>query len=96
MNNCFIQHEPYVAPGYYLTWTQSHHHMVQIVDCHQTKPTPELANTADMLVILGGPQNPHTTLDECPYFDAKAERETIKAFIDHQRMVEVGSSLAKH
>ena len=29
----------------------------------------------------------HTTLDECPYFDAKAERETIKAFIDHQRMV---------
>ena len=58
MNICFIQHEPYVAPGYYLTWAQSHHDMVQIVDCHQTKPTPELANTADMLVILGGPQNP--------------------------------------
>ncbi|MBB1079758.1 hypothetical protein H5S09_07490 [Limosilactobacillus sp. STM2_1] len=87
MKICFIQHEPYVSLGYFRTWVKDHHYDLQIVDCHTQKPSPQLANDADMLVVLGGPQNPHTTLSECPYFDAAAERATIKAFIAQQRMV---------
>jgi GMP synthase (glutamine-hydrolysing) len=87
MRICFIQHEPYVGPGYYLTWARNHQYDVQIVNCHMEKPTPQLAHNADMLVILGGPQNPHTSKQECPYFDAQAEQETIRAFIQQQRIV---------
>ncbi|MBA2913658.1 hypothetical protein [Limosilactobacillus frumenti] len=65
MKICFIQHEPYVAPGYFLEWAQMHHYQTEIIDCHHQKPTGNLAQTADMLVVLGGPQNPHTTIDQC-------------------------------
>lgn len=64
-----------------------HHYQTEIIDCHHQKPTGDLAQTADMLVVLGGPQNPHTTIDKCPYFDTSAERATIRAFINQQRMV---------
>ena len=87
MKVCFIQHEPYVSLGYFRTWIQKHHYDMQVVDCHDEKPTPALATNADMLVVLGGPQNPHTTIKECPYFHAAAERATIRSFIDHQRVV---------
>ncbi|MFR0610793.1 glutamine amidotransferase-related protein, partial [Limosilactobacillus mucosae] len=87
MNICCIQHEPYVTPGYYLKWAQKHQYNVKIVDCHKEKPNLQLADYFDMLVVLGGPQNPHTTMTECEYFDALAERETIQAFIDQNRMV---------
>lgn len=87
MKICFIQHEPYVTPGYYLTWAQQHQYQYQIIDCHQEQPAVELATRYDMLVILGGQQNPHTTLAECSYFDAQQERKVIQAFIKHQRIV---------
>ncbi|MBD7894389.1 GMP synthase [Limosilactobacillus sp. Sa3CUN2] len=87
MRICFIQHEPYVGPGYYLTWARDHQYDVQIINCHVEKPTPQLVQKADMLVVLGGPQNPHTSKQKCSYFDAQAERETIRAFIQQRRMV---------
>lgn len=87
MKVCFIQHEPYVSLGYFRTWIQEHHYDLQLIDCHDEKPTPQLAEKADMLVVLGGPQSPHTSVSECPYFDASAERATIQAFINHQRVV---------
>lgn len=43
-------------------------------------------------LFWGGPQNPHTTLAECPYFDAQREQTVIKYCIDHHKIV-VGTCL---
>lgn len=36
----------------------------------------------DLLVVMGGPQSPATTQDECPYFDAASEQRLIRACAD--------------
>ncbi len=41
----------------------------------------------DMLVVLGGPQSPRTTLAECPWFDAHAEKNLIARAIAAGRIV---------
>ncbi|MDG2512957.1 hypothetical protein P7B04_09645 [Sphingobium yanoikuyae] len=35
-----------------------------------------------MLIVMGGPQSPATTTDECPHFDAAAERGLIARFVE--------------
>lgn len=87
MKICFVQHEPFVGPGYYMTWAHQRKYDTQIVDCHRETPAPDLEQQFDMLVVLWGPQNPHTTLAECSHFNAVAERKTIQAFIASGRVV---------
>jgi hypothetical protein len=38
---------------------------------------PAAAEEIDLLVVLGGPQSPGTTLGECPHFDSAAEQSLI-------------------
>lgn len=40
-----------------------------------------------MLVVLGGPQSPSTTKEECPHFDAAAERALIEKCVAAQKAV---------
>lgn len=41
----------------------------------------------DFLVVMGGPQSPATTLEECPHYDAKKEITFIKKAIDQNKIL---------
>ena len=48
---------------------------------------PASADGIDLLVVLGGPQSPATTREECPHFDAAAEKSLISQCIAARKAV---------
>lgn len=82
----FIQHDPWVEPGEYLNWANRRACGVSITRCWCHDPLPRKAD-ADLLVVLGGYQNPGTTQAECDYFDAAGERELIRQYVGAGRAV---------
>ncbi|WGL81943.1 type 1 glutamine amidotransferase [Enterobacter cloacae] len=69
----FIIHEHFEAPGAYEIWGKSRGCSLSYSRVHQGDPLPEDLQSTDLLIIMGGPQSPATTLKECPWFDAQAE-----------------------
>lgn len=41
----------------------------------------------DFLVVMGGPQSPATTLEECPHYDAKKEIAFIKQAVEQDKIL---------
>lgn len=78
----FIQHEIFEAPGAYLKWAAAGGHHIRFSRVYENQPLPGAAGNIDLLVIMGGPQQPDTTIAECPHFNSKAEQAFIKACID--------------
>lgn len=76
----FVIHEAFEAPGAYAQWADSRGHGTSFTRLHAGDPLPRDANAHDMLIVMGGPQSPATTLDECPHFNAMAETSLIAAF----------------
>lgn len=74
----FVVHESFEAPGAYETWSRQRGFEARYSRVYDSEPLPRSAKDIDMLVVLGGPQSPSTTRDECPYFDAAAERALIE------------------
>lgn len=83
----FIQHEIFEAPGAYLDWAEQRKYVITFSKVYENEYLPQNADDIDLLVVLGGPQNPNTTLDEYPYFNAKAEIELIKKCIEASKAV---------
>ena len=54
---------------------------------YQGDPLPEELGGTDMLIIMGGPQSPATTREECPWFDAQAEKALISRAIEAGKTV---------
>lgn len=73
----FVVHESFEAPGAYETWAASRGHSVGYSRVHLGEPLPTSLEAVDMLVVMGGPQSPSTTREECPHFDSKAEQALI-------------------
>lgn len=73
----FIIHEHFEAPGAYEIWGKSRGCSLSYTRVYQDEPLPEELESTDMLIIMGGPQSPATTLKECPWFDAQAEMRLI-------------------
>ena len=76
----FVLHESFEAPGAYETWVRDRGHTCGYSRVYGHEPLPQSAegiDRIDLLVVLGGPQSPDTTSDECPHFDATAERALI-------------------
>lgn len=69
----FIQHEIFEAPAAYLAWAKESNHTVSFSRVYEYDPIPETVENIDMLIVMGGPQSPDTTQEECPHFNAKAE-----------------------
>ena len=86
-----IQHEPWLDGGEYIDWAKRNNHQLFIVKCFNHEQIPDEVDT-DMLLVLGGPQNPATTKEECPIFDAAKEKALIKKYIDSGKIV-IGSCL---
>ncbi len=82
----FIQQDPWVEPGEYLNWAIRNGYEVSYTRCWIYEPIPQNVD-ADLLVVLGGYQCPATTLEECDYFDAAAEKELIRSYVNKGRAV---------
>lgn len=82
-----IQHETFEAPGAYLDWAIQNNHSVSFSKVYEYQPLPETIDNIDFLLIMGGPQSPNTTKEECPYFDGNAEKAIIKKCIDADKIV---------
>ena len=83
----FLIHESFEAPGAYLDWALENGHQVSKTEVYHHEKVPTDSGIADMLIVMGGPQSPKTTLEECDYFDAQAEMVLIKAFADKNKPV---------
>ena len=83
----FVVHESFEAPGAYETWASTHGHDVTRSRVYLGEPLPASADAIDLLIVMGGPQGPDTTLDECPHFDSAAERALIRRCVEAGRAV---------
>lgn len=54
---------------------------------YQGDSLPEELGHTDLLIIMGGPQSPATTREECPWFDAQAEKALISRAIEAGKTV---------
>lgn len=72
-----VVHEPFEAPGAYETWARERGYETSYSRVYAHEPLPQTVDNIDLLVVLGGPQSPSTTKEECSHFDAAAERDLI-------------------
>ncbi|KRP63386.1 glutamine amidotransferase-related protein [Pseudomonas trivialis] len=96
MNVHFVMHEAFEAPGAFECWVTARGYQASYSRVYQQDVLPESAEAFDLLVVLGGPQDPATTLEQCAHFNALAECELIsKAIIAGRAVVGVclGSQL---
>lgn len=83
----FIIHEYFEAPGAYEVWGKNRGCSMSYSRVYQGDPLPEDLLSTDLLIIMGGPQSPATTLKECPWFDAQAEIRLIGRAIEAGKTV---------
>ncbi|MCO7262355.1 type 1 glutamine amidotransferase [Dickeya zeae] len=75
----FIVHESFEAPAAFETWAVIRGHEVTFSRVYAGQKLPEDTRGIDLLIVMGGPQDPSVTVDECPYFDSNAEQALIAA-----------------
>ena len=80
-------HESFEAPAAIITWTEENHHSVTYTRLYNNEKFPANVESFDFLVVMGGPQSPETTIDECPYFNAKEESQYIGEAIKANKYV---------
>lgn len=83
----FIVHEDFEAPGAYETWAINHGHDVSYSRVYAGDKLPADAEGIDFLIVMGGPQDPSTTLAGCPHFDAKGEQALIASAVQTGKAV---------
>ena len=96
MNVHFVVHEVFESPGAYETWVRERGYEASYSRVHGLDALPASVENIDLLVVLGGPQSPATTKEECAHFDAAAECDlTVKAVKANKAVVGVclGSQL---
>lgn len=87
MNVHFIIHEEFEAPGAYELWVKKHNYTATYSRVYLGDSLPHTVNNIDILVIMGGPQSPATTKEECPHYDSKAEQAIILAAVKAKKIV---------
>jgi len=87
MNIHFIQHEIFEAPGAYLNWAKERNYQISFSKVYENEPLPDSADLINLLIVMGGPQSPNTTLEECPHFNAAAEINLIQKCISAGKAV---------
>ena len=83
----FIEHEYYEGPGYFTEWADLNNYQVSFTRVYLHEPLVYEDEAFDVLVILGGPQNPNTSQEECPHFDSRGEQAFIKQAIANNKAV---------
>lgn len=83
----FIIHEDFEAPGAYAQWAKIHQHTISYSRVYLGEALPNNVNDIDFLIIMGGPQSPSTTKQECAHFDSLAEQTIILSAIKANKVV---------
>ncbi|WP_017154447.1 GMP synthase [Bacillus bingmayongensis] len=83
----FIIHEVFEGPGAFLTWAEMNGHVVSYSRVYEQEQLPYNIEGIDLLIVLGGPQDPSTTKEMCPHFDAAAEISVIKKCIEANKAI---------
>lgn len=81
-----IQFEDWVDGGYIITWAKEKGHELRYTKLFNCEELPNDIDS-DALIVLGGPQDPNTTVEECPYYDTSKIRPLIKKYADDNRIV---------
>lgn len=79
-------HESFESPAAIEIWAKKKGLDITYTRQYLGDTFPEECNF-DFLVVMGGPQSPATTLEECPHYDAKKEIEFIKKAIDQNKIL---------
>lgn len=87
MNIHILQHEYFESPAAIENWIAERGHKATYTRFYNYEKLPIDVEDIDLLLILGGPQSPNTTPDECAYFDGKTEITFIKKVIDANKKV---------
>ena len=82
----FIIHESYEGPAAFEEWVVNRGFQYTSTHLYKGDKLP-LSLHFDILIILGGPENPKTTIAECHYFNAEAEIDLIKQAIKENKAV---------
>lgn len=72
-----VMHESFESPAAIEIWAQKKGYDISYTRLYNGDILPQEC-IFDFLVIMGGPQSPETTLEECPHFDSKREIAFIK------------------
>lgn len=81
----FIIHEDFEGAGYFQQWLTQHAYQSSYSRVYLDESLPSDCTDFDFLIILGGPQNPATTVAECAHFDSAAEQALISnAYLEHK------------
>lgn len=83
----FVMHESFEAPGAFEDWVNTRGYQATYSRVYEYAALPDDAASFDLLVVLGGPQDPGTSLEQCPHFNASAECELINKAITSGRAV---------
>lgn len=83
----FIVHERFEAPGAYETWATHRGHQITFSRVYAGQPLPADARDIDLLIIMGGPQDPSVSVEECAHFDSHAEQALIASAVNSGKAV---------
>lgn len=82
----FIVHESYESPAAIEEWARARKYPISFTRLHQGDHFP-VQGDYDLLVVMGGPQCPATTREECPHFDSAGEVAEILGAIERRKAV---------
>lgn len=81
-----VMHESFEAPAAIEAWANMRNHSISYTRLYNNETFPENIDF-DFLVVMGGPQSPNTTKEECPYFDAEKEKDFVRKVINADKYV---------
>ena len=81
-----VMHESFESPGAIEVWAKNKGHEISYTKLYEGNSFPERCDF-DFLFVMGGPQSPATTMEECPHFDAKKEIAFIQKTIEEKKIL---------
>lgn len=87
MNIHIILNATFEGPGAIESWIELNQHSVHYTKLYQGDQLPHDCAHFDLLIVMGGPQSPTTTLKECNYFDSAAIQSLIKQTVNANKAV---------
>lgn len=83
-----IQNEDWLDGGCIVPWAKSNGHELVYTKLYKYEQVPAGIDT-DALFLMGGPQNPGTTMEECPYYDTTKIKALIKKYVDAKNNLQI-------
>ncbi|MEY3370649.1 MAG: hypothetical protein RLZZ361_1319 [Cyanobacteriota bacterium] len=87
MRTHIIIHESFEAPGAIEDWLKINNCQISYTRIYKGDEFPKDTKDIDFLIIMGGPQSPNTTVDECPHFNVNKEITFIQKAIQQNKFI---------